>query len=415
MVACLVAGLGIGSQRRAMGQLQEESEKLEKRIAQAHSTGSAGDSSRSDSQGGAPGKSKSESINWAETAAHILESRENGGGVGNIRMELKLRSRLAALSKEELVAALDEIAALDLSARDRRLVEISLFGPLAKADPELALTRFIGRDEEGSGQLSWQMGKAMTEWMAKDQNAAIAWLDRQVASGNLESKSLDQVNRVRTQIESEVFKKLILSDPAAAEQRLAAMPQGMRKTALMEFQMNDAKPETQQAYAAMVRNQVPQSEQARILAMSVGSMVDKDGFQKVDHYLDNIDASPAERAAAVESVLQAKSYRIIQGKKISVEDVDDMREWAAKNAPDSVSRATGTVIANSLQIGSSNKMTYAEAADLIDRYHDEDGGDEILIGFLENGTSDQDVERARTLAEKITDEKRRKEILNRYK
>jgi len=85
-----------------------------------------------------------------------------------------------------------------------------------------------------------------------------------------------------------------------------------------------------------------------------------------------------------------------------------LREWAAQESPAMSDRTTGKALANVLN---HNKLEFSEAADMALHYHENGGGDELLIPVLESGRAQQNKEAARKLAERITDEKRREEIL----
>ena len=59
-------------------------------------------------------------------------------------------------------------------------------------------------------------------------------------------------------------------------------------------------------------------------------------------------------------------------------------------------------------------MEFSEAAELATQYHQASGNDEVLIKFLNSGSAYSHKEEALALAAKITDPKRREEILNRF-
>ena len=80
-----------------------------------------------------------EPLDWKKVAAQFAEMQR--GGMGNMRSMIKFQQRLQEMSKEELVTALDEIAALDLPKESRDMLEQMLIGQLAQKDPEFAVKK----------------------------------------------------------------------------------------------------------------------------------------------------------------------------------------------------------------------------------------------------------------------------------
>ena len=91
-----------------------------------------------------------------------------------------------------------------------------------------------------------------------------------------------------------------------------------------------------------------------------------------------------------------------------------MREWTTSQAPGTTDQVTGVALANSTQ--GTQKLEFSEAAALATQYHEASGNDEVLTGFLMAYDPDKgSKEEARVLAQKISDVKKREEILTRFK
>ena len=86
-----------------------------------------------------------------------------------------------------------------------------------------------------------------------------------------------------------------------------------------------------------------------------------------------------------------------------------MREWVTTQAPESTGNVTGKALANAIQNG--RKIEFSEAAELAVEYNSAANNDDVLSSFLDSYGSRQNKEQARVLAEKISDPKRREEIL----
>lgn len=349
-------------------------------------------------------------MDWKKIAVQMRDMQQ-GGGMGDMRAMIRMQQRLQSMTKEELIAALDNIATLDLSTEERLMLEQMLLGPLAQKDPESALTKYIDRIGEGHGTMGWVLSSAMSEWAKKDPTAAAAWFDQQIAAGKFDSKTLDGKSTARTQFESALINVLLDSDPEAAGRRLATLPADERKDVLNNYSGTPLKEENQVSFAKLVRSQIPEKEQGNVLAQQAARLVGED-YSKATAFLNRIEATSSERSACVEKAAESRIQSITFNQKITAKDLDAMREWTTSQAPDTTDRVTGNALARALQ--GENKMDFAEAADMAARYQDASGGDDVLYSFLDGHIPREDREQARILAEKISDETRRNEILKRF-
>jgi hypothetical protein len=424
VAALIIASIWLGNQRRSISSLENESALLQKSIATAKTSAAATDSaedsinshsSKSRSLAKAKAGAKKDAIDWKEVAASFQEMRASGG-MGDVRGMIRLHSQFSTMSEQELVAALDEIAALEIEDSVRSLIESMVAEQLAEKNPELALSRFTDRLSDGDQQGGWMLSQALGKWAEKDATKAAAWLDQQIAAGKLDSKSLDGKNRTRAMLESGLIQKLLSSDPAAAAARVAVLPEDQRSESIQMFSSNPLNEKDQLVFAKLVREQIPDKEQSKILGRQGASLARQGDYQKVTAYLNHIQASQPEKAACVEEVATSRIQSIAWEKKLVREDFDKMREWAKTQAPEAVNAVTGKALGDSLRSGNS-KFSFPEAIELTTQYHDAGGGDDLLAGFLESwpARSDKNKEQSRILATKIIDQKRRDEILKRLK
>ena len=414
MVALIGVGGWIGSQRQSIASVEQQSIVLRKHIASARSSGTtaaAGNSSK-------PSRDKSSSekapLDWKKIAGQMIEMQK-GDGIGDMRAVMHLQQRLQEMSKEELVSALDEIAAMDLSQESRAMLEQILMGPLIEKDPELALNRFIDRVGEKNGGFSWQLASAFGQWAQKEPEKAGLWFDQKIGDGIFDSKSLDGKSQARLQFEGSIMGILISSDPDAAARRMTSMPEDQRSEVLSGFTIHSVKEESQLAYADLVRSTVPEKDQARTISSLAGSLINGGGYEKVSEYLDRINATPAERKQTVETNAEWKIRAMNRSKPVTREDIDSMREWVTAQSPGSTDKVTGRALGNSLQ--GDKGIQFADAAAMAQQYSEASGNDEVIASFLEaQGKGDEaNREELRTLANKVSDEKRREKILSRLK
>lgn len=411
VIALALAGVWLGSQRQSISTLENESGVLQKHIAAARSA-SAADPSHAVSAGPTKSAKDKEPLDWKKIAAHFAEMQQSGG-MGDMRAMIRLQQRLQAMTKEELVTALDEIATLDLPADARTMLEQMLIGPLVVKDPEFALTRYIDRLQDTHGGMGWQLANAMQEWAKKDPATATAWFDQQIAAGKFDSKSLDGRSQARMQFEGKLIATLLANDLAAAGSRLDTLLIDHRIVVLRDYSLVLNREEDQLAFAQLVRSHIPEKDQARILAAQVSRMPRGEGYAKITEYLDRIDATTAERAVCVEEAAEQKVHQLTQKNKISRGDIDSLREWATTQSPGTVDTVTGMALDRA--IDAHMKLDFSEAADLAVQYGASSGNDDVLIGFLSERSALLHKVEARVLAEKISDEKRREEILKKLK
>lgn len=405
-LALATAGLWLGSQRRSIATIEERNTALRQQIHAAQLADGAKDGKEAGTKTTA---AKKDEVDWKKIAGQ-LGSMDNGG-MPDMRAVIRLQQRVLSMEKEEIIAALDEIAALDLDEHQRMMLEQLLLGAVADKDPELVLTRFVGRIGENFGAMSWQLTNALGAWAKKDQAAATAWFDREIAKGTFDSKSLDGKDGPRPQFERALLGALIANDPQAAGRRLAALPDDERADALRGLNLEN---DDQRAFADLVRRNVPDEKQADIIAASMPHGVHSGNFKTVSEYLDRIDATPAERDATVDRAGENRFGMMSHQSTVTRDSINEFRTWADTASPGSADRATGKAFARILNMGEKNTQ-FAELAAMATEYHQSSGNDDLLIPLASHWRAQQNKEEARELAGRISDEKRRQEILEKLK
>jgi hypothetical protein len=408
-IALIIAGGLVGNQRRAISQLENESVLLRKHIT--------AEKSRADRQGDSskpirPVKPEAadDRIDWAETAE--MFGQATAGGMGDMRRMMSFQSRLRKMDKDQLLAALDQIAALELGDDERMMLESMLIGPLAEKDPELLLERFSSRIGDERDGMSWQLANALGQWAKKDQAAAIAWFDKAIAGGTFDTKSLDGKSQVRLSFESNLINQLLASDPAAAAAgaRVAALPADQRREALGVYGFQNMKEEGQAAHAELVRTYLPEDERIQVFGQQASMIAMMGSLEKVSGYLDRIGATGEERIKAAEKAASGKITSLSHQAKVTEEEVDSMRKWLGTQAPDSVDRVTGVALGEIAGRGGDTK--FPEAAAMVLKYHEKTGSDDLLSGFIRNSYYSGDKEELQKMAEKISDPKQRAEAFD---
>jgi hypothetical protein len=242
----------------------------------------------------------------------------------DMRTMLRMQRLLMDLSGEELRAQLDEIDALDLADDTRKQLRGMILGILTEKDPKLALDLF-GKDSDEEGIMSWQMSNALGKWAEKDPAAAIAWLDRQIAEGKLDSKSLDGKNQALIRYESELVEVLLKSDPTAAAARVKALPVDQREELFQQGAFYNLAKKDVAAYAALIREILPADKVGGILADKARFLAMNGGYERIDGFLSSTNANDEEKESIVMEVMKSKPQ--LSGAKISEEELDKARAW----------------------------------------------------------------------------------------
>ncbi len=405
LAALAIAGLWLGSQRKSISSVESETTLLRQHV-DAAKTPSSGEVDRSLS--GARIRAKQAKgpadIDWKDMATKMST---NQGMMPDMRAMMEIQRKLMAMSATEMSAALDEIAASELDTQERALLESMLFGVLAEKDPQLVLERYLDKVGDSQDAMSWQLASAFQQWLGKDSAAAIAWFDARIAEGKFESKSLDGKSQGRLQFEAALVSSLLASDPAAAAKRIASLPENQRRDLFEQGMHVNVRPGSEKAFADLVREHVPEGKRGLVFSNATNMMIHQGGYEKVGAYLDNIEATSAERKAVTTHTSSTKLQMLAQQGPLDRTAIDEMRGWLSKQAPDDVDAITGEALAKYWNQG----VKWEDNAKLIGELHGEGAGDELLVSFLSGRQPKEHRDAAIQMALKIEDEEKREEVL----
>lgn len=389
-----VIGLGgwIGARKTSSAALEREITVITERIRQVRSGEAADITAGGDT--GASSDPKDGKIDWKDIAGKM--NQMESGGMQDMRVMMRMQRLLLDLSAEELSDQLDEIASLDIKDDARRQLQGMILGALAEKDPKLALQKCahaIGDEDSG---MYWQLGHALQKWADTEPAAAVAWLDQQIASGKLESKSLDGRNQALIRMENSLVGALLKSDPAAATARVAALPESQREQFFQQGFYIQIQKDNEGAYAKLVRDTMPAERVGEILANTAGILAMQGNFERVDGFIANSHTTDDEKKTIVKEVIK---NRVSHG-DLKPEEIEKFRAWGSRQAPDVVDQATGEAIASSLWRGDDFKT----ASELALKYNESSPNDDVLVAFLK---SDQlrhrAADEAKPLIDKIKD------------
>lgn len=402
--ALAIAVVWLGSQSRSISSLVEENTLLRERLEEARKADFHAVEDGEDSPGlPVVRDGKTRKIDWKQIALNQMQS-DDGGSVEDIRRSMQLRNLLLDLPVEELLNGLDSVAGLDLPAGAKRQLEVALIEVLAEKEPGLAVERLSSRlDDEG---MSWQLGNTFRMWAEKDPAAALEWMDKQLADGKFESKTLDGKSELRVRCEAGLVAALLQSDPAAATARVQGLPEDQRSAIFNQGMFFRIKPGAERAIADLIRDSVPEKDRLGTLGQTGGRLFYQGGFDRVGDFLSKIDGSKEERESIVSVAVRNQAQRMERKPGALAEGMEASRAWIRKESPEALDRITGEALANV-----ASRERFQEAADLAEKYHAESGSDEVLIPLLRNTfVQDDNRDRVLQLVDKISDEMKRDEI-----
>jgi hypothetical protein len=334
----------------------------------------------------------------------------------------RFKKRLESMTREEMIAALDQIAALEISKKRRGELDTAVAYPLMQIDPEWVLNHFKDHLREDRNRQTLPLIQALALWAKRDLSNATAWFDAQIAAGNLDSKQLDgdRGGQPRNLFEAAIIDVLLASDPAAAARRLSAFPVKQREAVISSLTndmsnrvLNEPLTEGNHlAFANLVRSQLPADRHAPILAKCVPYFWSVEEFPKFNAYMDVIEATPVERISCAEYFSKNCIYEVGGRREVSVDDLEALRGEFAKISPQNVD----TMTARSLAMAVKGTGGFSRVSGLAVGLQERSGSDAVLATFLEivDVSWEADKELGRKLASKISDETRRAEILKRF-
>ena len=324
-----------------------------------------------------------------------------------------LTERLAEMTREQLLTALGEFDSLGLEPKIQAMLENAFVEVLVKTDPELALSRFAARIHDDPDGLGAELSPALLAWAGKDLTAATAWFDQAITTGIFESKTLDGRSGPRLEFEAALAGVLLATDPAAVGRRIAALPEDQRADTLRQIKLSELTPAAQKDYIRLVRSLLPEDERDGPFNSAFSELIPDGDYQKSASFLDEIQATPAERASAAESAANRQLEAISEKRNLTRDDVAAARDWLNRQSPATADRLIGGAMGAASQEG--GETGFSKLAELILEVHSSSGNDDALVAFLNGADTSAHPEQAQFLAGKITDPERREEMLESLK
>jgi hypothetical protein len=368
--AVLITGGWIAFSKHSAATLAREITVLSERIRQV---GGAG---RDDPEAGAENSRswRKEKIDWKGFAGKINQSGDDDGG--DVRAMMRIRWRLLDMSAEDLFAQLDEIVALDIDLPARQPLQMLVLDTLIDKDPKRVIDRFSSEIGDEDSWIRQPLLTALRNWAETEPAAAIAWLDRQIAAGKFESRSLSRENRTLLDCQGRLVGALLRIDPGAAFARVASLPEEQGEVFFREGFCREVEEGNDAAFAKLVRDHVPPDKVGGFLASKAMVLASQGGYEQVDGLIASAEATDAEKKNIVERVM-THQLEMINGPDIA-DALDMARAWGATHSPGSVDAVTGQALAN----WQNRDPDFRLISKLVLQYNERSSGDAVLAEFL---------------------------------
>lgn len=341
-------------------------------------------------------------IDWKQLIGEVEKNREFSDRSG-----VKLRKKFKAMDAFELKSALDEFAAIKMTQAVRNVLEIRLFQIVGTQEPEIALNHFIRFLHEEFDE-RWDLPKVFESWLVEDHQAAALWFEKEIAKGTFDRGPLDNTTDVRMEFEGKMLVAQLATDVTAAKARLAVLSEKQKKAVFSQSAVLVLQPGTGKAFGELIREHIAEDQRANAFSVVAKSMVERDGLEKVSHFLKDIAPNQSEREVIVTEVSKCYLWELSSQKSLEVADLAEMRSWLSQEVPTHMETITGRTLAT-LPF---DRFEGSTEVDLIKKMHEESGSDDLLIGYL-NIPKGIEVGEELALAARITNEQKRSAITKR--
>ncbi len=140
----------------------------------------------------------------------------------------------------------------------------------------------------------------------------------------------------------------------------------------------------------------------------LGLVLNED-FRWVDDYLERIGATDVERTATYERALNHSLMNTSFNRKLTSAEVVKSWNWIEKKMPESRDRLVGEALGNAWSDGS--PTGFEDVAKLVLQLHKVSESDDVLAAFLKSKGAARMKERSREMAEMISDEHLKAEVM----
>jgi hypothetical protein len=405
LLAAMTVGGMLWYQREQTQRVAEERSVLESTVQQAQAQGIKSVALRAETLAKSQAASAVTSASSQKLVlADLLAAFTETNGMPDMRAMLKFQAAMEDMTTDEIQSLLAEATTAKLTGNQQNRVLNQLLSALGKKDPKLALEEGMKLSESGSDSNLYSLRGSFESWLGKDAAAATVWLDQQIATGKMENTALMGANQKRVGFEAGIIATQLTKNPALAEARFQQLNPADRVAVLGNTWSFPITSEGQQGYVKLVRQgDLDEANQQNALSNYASTISRRGELKDVTEFLKTSEASPQETTRIVQTCASDQLRNKIgkDPQNLTAEKTSEWRNWVIQSDPEHA----GSIIGKSLsgvEFGD-NIIATVEAVSPPNQL------DAVKQALVE--TASGNVTGLRTLADSITDETIRAQVL----
>ena len=378
VLALIGSGYWLSKQHDNIRELTEKTRIIRERIITVEKTSSSATSSltHSKKEPAYEFTLSDGSLDWQKVAELMVEMHESRGMPTNIKAMLKLREKMMKLTEGELIDGLAKIEDLDLKPKDIDTLKLQILTQLAETNPIAALTALGNPVTQQSNNFYWNQSHIFSLALEKDPNVAIAWLDRHIENGNLDSTSFKMHQDPRLLFERPLMLQLASSDYTTAKDRLNAFSDE-EKLHLLSQSHQHIEADAKEAMLKLTRDTLSPEKATEAIISSFGHQY-VDDLEKISESLEGLSFTEDERNEILNQ--RISSYAQITN---SDDRYLEIYEWAKTEAPEQ----SATIVAKALSSASDRWHNPQASFERALKISESQGEPEILTSFVRDFSS----------------------------
>lgn len=323
------SGFWLSSQNETMQELIEKTRIIRERVVVSEEA-----SSEAATYFGSPKNNQAQdeftladgSLDWKLIAEMMAESQGSNGMPTNMKAILKLQQKMMEFTEEELINGLEKIDALELDPENVAMIKQVLLSQLAEKNPKAALAALDDPVTNQSNMLFWVQAQILGNVAKDDPAAAIAWMDKNIAAGKLNSTTLNQHQDLRLRLEGSLINQLISSDYSLAKSRLEGFSDD-DKLHLLSSNYHRFKGDAAENFIKLARESLPSDKASQAITSAIGNQHIRD-LSDISKAIKDVPISEDEKSKIAAQLISNYSLNNESESKFN-----DIYEWVKTEVP----------------------------------------------------------------------------------
>lgn len=313
------------------------------------------------------------SPNWGEIAEMMVETSGFNGMPTNIKDRHKLQQKLMELTKEEIVDGLKKITALELEPKIVEMIRLDLISQLSAKNPLAALEALTAPITTERYSIE---NHIFANAAKEDPTAAIAWIDKKIAEGKLQSTSLNRDQDSRLVLESTLLSQLLTSNYDAAKSRLKAFTED-DTIHLLTRHMHNLDGEAAKNLIQLTRESLPSAKASEAITRVLGNQY-HENLSDISATITDLPLTETEKTNVIETLVSTYSR-----KDESKERFEEIYQWSKTAMPGQESAILSHVLSNTHNFSRHPQTSFTEALNVSQSL----GDPKILTSFVSKFSS----------------------------